>query len=130
MPILCPGDLVLVIPVITVLKLKQTMSRFLSSNNPCTNTVGICQNTDLLANTIPEAPDGKLSLEKVRELQKSDSIIGKIITWKDNNERPDWSDISQLSPNCKHYWARWNSLYMRSDVLYRKWESIDGANVQ
>ncbi|KAF8771470.1 Retrovirus-related Pol polyprotein like [Argiope bruennichi] len=37
------------------------------------------------------------------------------------------ADIAPLfHPTTKRYWALWDSLHLRNDVLYRKWESDDG----
>jgi len=60
----------------------------------------------------------------MRELQQS------VLQWKENNQRPELSDISHFSAIFIHYWARWDSLYVRSGVLNCKWESTDGQTLQ
>ena len=56
-----------------------------------------------------------------------DPDIKRVIEYKESNSKPEWQDISQLSTTFKYYWARWDVLYLRAGVLYRKWETFDGA---
>ena len=49
---------------------------------------------------------------------------------KGGNERPEWSQVSALSEVTKNCWAQWDSLCLRNDILYRKWESSDGTTTR
>ena len=46
------------------------------------------------------------------------------------NYRPDWSSVSSNSEVTKIYWAQWDSLVLKNDILYRKWESSDGKEIR
>ncbi|GBM57937.1 hypothetical protein AVEN_206008-1 [Araneus ventricosus] len=43
-------------------------------------------------------------------------------------DRPSWQEIAPESPATKRYWALWDSLQLKDDVLYRKWESDNGSS--
>ena len=65
--------------------------------------------------------------EEMVEAQRTDPDIAPILRAKvDGDQRPTWEDISIESPATKSYWAEWDRLYLRGDLLYRKWESNDG----
>ncbi|GFU77781.1 retrovirus-related Pol polyprotein from transposon 412 [Trichonephila clavipes] len=65
--------------------------------------------------------------ESVRKDQLADPEIKPIIEFKESSdEKPSWQDIAPFHPTTKRYWALWDSLHLRKDVLYRKWESDDG----
>jgi len=64
--------------------------------------------------------------EQIKDDQKQDTDLVKIITAKERDERPDWKDISKESPVVKAYWAQWQSLHIINGCLYRQWESEDG----
>ena len=65
-----------------------------------------------------------------RELQKEDPDIAPIWTrLARGEERPRWNEISEHSLATKSYWGEWQRLRMREGVIYRKWESSDGAKV-
>ena len=65
-----------------------------------------------------------------RELQKEDPDIAPIWTrLARGEERPRWNEISEHSLATKSYWGEWQRLKMREGVIYRKWESSDGAKV-
>ena len=71
-----------------------------------------------------------ISIEEMKNQQIADPTIKPIIEFKEAREgKPDWSDVSNLSPSTKYYWARWETLYLRSGVLYRKWENFDGKDI-
>ena len=64
------------------------------------------------------------------ELQKEDPDIAPIWTRQARGEeRPRWNEISEHSLATKSYWGEWQRLKMREGVIYRKWESSDGAKV-
>lgn len=66
--------------------------------------------------------------EDLRESQLSDPDISIVYQWKKENERPPWSSIYSYSEAVKFYWSRWDSLHLRDEILYRKWETDDGKS--
>ena len=40
------------------------------------------------------------------------------------------SQVSAHSEVTKNYWAQWDSLCLRNDILCQKWESLDGTTTQ
>ena len=67
------------------------------------------------------------SMQGIIDAQKGDSKNGPIIRWMmEGNGRPQWTSVSACSEVTKIYWAQWDSLVMKQDILYRKWESTDG----
>lgn len=56
-----------------------------------------------------------------------DEEIGYILEKKREGERPVWQDVARFSPQLKYYWSIWDSLEVREGLLFRKWESHDGA---
>ena len=66
--------------------------------------------------------------EEMEESQKSDLDIGPIITYKTNgDQKPTWEEISATSAATKALWGSWNSLNIRDELLYRKWEITNGT---
>ena len=67
--------------------------------------------------------------EEMEEAQRRDPDLAPIMRAKvDGDQRPSWEDISIESPATKAYWAEWDRLYLREDILYRKWESDNGEH--
>ncbi|GFU21649.1 hypothetical protein TNCV_2423371 [Trichonephila clavipes] len=65
--------------------------------------------------------------ESVRKKQLADPEIKPIIEFKESSDKKlSWQDIASFHPTTKRYWALWDSLHLRNEVLYRKWESDDG----
>ena len=57
---------------------------------------------------------------QIIDAQKGDSNIGPIIRWMmEGNGRPEWTSVSACSEVTKIYWAQWDSLVMKQDILYR-----------
>ena len=71
--------------------------------------------------------NGILDVDILRTEQMKDEDLKRIIEFKEAGDRPEWSEISNLSTTFKYYWARWNVLHLRAGVLYRKWERFDGS---
>ncbi len=77
-----------------------------------------------------EVDDVVLSEESIRKAQQDDPDIGPMIQWKKrSNSRPSWKDISATSRSTKSYWAQWDRMELRNDILYRRWESAVGDEV-
>lgn len=45
-----------------------------------------------------------------------------IIQFKELNHRPDWEEISHLNSDFKIYLFHWDSLELKDNILYRRWE--------
>ena len=67
---------------------------------------------------IDEHPENDIS-----NLQQNDPDIKEILKWVKDKTKPKWEDISHTSETCKYYWARFDSLSYRNEILYHKWES-------
>ncbi len=71
--------------------------------------------------------DAEWTDEEMVDAQQTDADIAPILRAKvDGDQRPSWEEISIESPATKSYWAEWDRLYLRGDLLYRKWESNNG----
>ncbi|CAB4041567.1 Hypothetical predicted protein, partial [Paramuricea clavata] len=70
------------------------------------------------------------SLQDIAEAQRKDADIGPVIKWMREDSRPGWSVVSPRSKVTKTYWAQWDSLCLKNNVLYRKWESSDGTDIR
>ena len=71
--------------------------------------------------------DTMWTTEEMVDAQRTDPDVSPILRSKvDGDQRPTWEEISIESPATKSYWAEWERLYLRGDLLYRKWESDDG----
>lgn len=74
---------------------------------------------------------GRVGPQDIVKAQKMDPAIGRVIRWmRCGTGRPQWSEISALSEVTKTFWAQWDSLCLRNDILYRKWESSDGLTTR
>jgi hypothetical protein len=61
----------------------------------------------------------------LRREQLNDQGIGPILEEVESGQCPEWKDIADSSPIYKSYWAQWNSLAARNDILKRHWKSLD-----
>ncbi|GFV73827.1 retrovirus-related Pol polyprotein from transposon 412 [Trichonephila clavipes] len=69
---------------------------------------------------------GPWTYESIRKDQLADPEIKPILEFKESSdEKPSWQDIGPFHPTTKRYWALWDALHLRNDVLYRKWKSDD-----
>ena len=53
----------------------------------------------------------------------ADRSIFHIVKWKDAGNCPEWPAIAHLDLTTQAYLAQWDSLALREDVLYHRWES-------
>ena len=67
-----------------------------------------------------------LTAEKLIEYQKIDMDLNFLISWKEKGEKPVWETVSPCSLAVKYHWSRWDTLYLKAGMLYRKWENADG----
>ncbi|GBM67230.1 hypothetical protein AVEN_208939-1 [Araneus ventricosus] len=83
---------------------------------------------DISVEALTMTTEDRWSLSEIRKAQLEDLDIRPILKLKQNSaDRPSWQEIARESPATKHYWALWNSLYLKVGVLYHKWESDDGG---
>ena len=74
-----------------------------------------------------QTPTKLWTKEEMIEAQELDSDIGPIIKLKlSHDNKPEWEELSSESAATKALWSSWNSLSIRNDMLYRKWETLDG----
>lgn len=67
------------------------------------------------------------STEEMKDAQKDDPDIEPILSLLLNQtEKPTWEQVSSFSSGAKALWSSWKNLYMRSGLLYRKWETLNG----
>jgi hypothetical protein len=67
-----------------------------------------------------------LTAEKLIEYQKNDMDLNFLISWKEKGEKSVWETVSPCSPAVRYQWSRWDTLYLKAGILYRKWENADG----
>jgi hypothetical protein len=67
-----------------------------------------------------------LTAEKLIEYHKNDMDLNFLISWKEKGEKPVWETVSPCSPAVRYQWSRWDTLYLKAGILYRKWENADG----
>lgn len=74
--------------------------------------------------------DTEITKEEIRKAQLSDPTLGKLVTMVENEEqRPEWKEISGFSSEFKMYWSQWKQLVVKEGILCRRWESNDGKQV-
>ena len=66
------------------------------------------------------------------EAQKNDPAISKLLEWKQCKEMPSPTEVSQQSPEIRHYWLYWNSLEVHDNLLFKRSYHLDGdsSNLQ
>ena len=53
------------------------------------------------------------------DAQQNDSVIGKLLQWKESKSaRPAWKEISDEPSELKYWWARWDSIELVGGLLY------------
>ena len=52
--------------------------------------------------------------------QRNDEAISMVYSWLVDKSRPEYKDISHLSAELKCYWAKWDSLTLQNDLVYRR----------
>ncbi|KAL1254821.1 hypothetical protein QQF64_012882 [Cirrhinus molitorella] len=65
--------------------------------------------------------------EELRAAQAADPDIAPIKRWmKESEERPSWEDVSPNGPATKAYWSQWQRLYLKDDILVRRFYLKEG----
>lgn len=75
---------------------------------------------------------GETNFEKdisLSDEQRQDPIIGQLFKWKLDGHRPEWPDVSAGTVELKHYWSKWDSIVMKNNILYQKWENDTGSRI-
>jgi len=67
----------------------------------------------------------KFSMSALRNKQLSDPDIGPILKWFESGSRPEGTEVCASSPATRHYWNYWHSLFLKEDVLFRKFMKRD-----
>ena len=75
-------------------------------------------------------PQPGWSDEELRKDQQEDDEVGPVLTWKERDQKPRWSDVADRSEATKSYLAQWDSLTLESGILKRRWESLNGRNIR
>lgn len=61
----------------------------------------------------------------MKEIQYNDPNFKNVIDWVQLGKKFSWEEISSTSETCKHYWVRYDSLIIKNDNLYHKWEGVN-----
>ena len=98
---------------------------------PCNETESPeVEDSKLFVNTV-SATDFQWPTCEVRNAQKSEEGLGWMHRAKSEGPlRPEWREVSPLGSEIKAYWGEWDRIHLRNEVLYRRWESDDGAKVR
>ena len=73
-----------------------------------------------------EIDSSEIGKERIVELQHLDVNIKVVLDLKEKGVKPAWSDISKYSPEDKYYWNHWDSMYVKNNILFRKFENEPG----
>ena len=65
------------------------------------------------------------SRENLRDWQRNDLDISKVLGWKQEGRRPDWSEMRAEGSFLRRYWSMWNEMEVHNEILYRRC-GIDG----
>ena len=57
--------------------------------------------------------------EQLKEWQREDIPINKVITWKTSGDKPPWESVKHEGRMVRIYWTMWKSLYLHQGTLYR-----------
>ncbi|KAK3743518.1 hypothetical protein QZH41_015906, partial [Actinostola sp. cb2023] len=80
---------------------------------------------------IPDSWTSRWSNEDLRQEQLKDPDLSPLIHWKETTaERPAWAEVSAESCAVKAYWSQWARVQLHDGVLYRRWETDSGEDVQ
>ena len=103
-------------------KLCSAMGLFEDRAKGCSLRSGKCR--DAASDNKCEKVDREL-----QKLQRADKQISLIIKWKEQDCKPEWSEIAEYGVELKFYWTIYESLALVDGVLYRLWEDEKGKSV-
>ena len=58
--------------------------------------------------------------EDLKESQENDPVIAPFIIWKEQQKRPDATQMIKHSPATRNLWLQWDSLILKEGVLYKQ----------
>ena len=58
------------------------------------------------------------SRSEMRREQLEDPVIGKVLRWVENGEKPNWESVACENTNIRRYWTIWDDLVILDSVLY------------
>ena len=91
-----------------------------------TSVTQIDENENIQAKVVSILP--YLTHEQLLTAQSGDSDINPVIQIiRSTNIKPKWSDVSHLSCESKILLSEWERLVLKNDLLYRKWENVQGT---
>ena len=106
-----------------------TVTETIHLTEPLTNSNSLnCSNVTILTGT-DQPTHAQYSDINIPTTQATDPDISPLIQWMQTRTRPDWQTVSPYSEVTKGYWSQWDSLFLRDDVLYRKFTSNDGLQI-
>jgi hypothetical protein len=69
------------------------------------------------------------SNDELENKQRTDTTLKLILSWKENNLKLGWAEVSKYGTEVKYYWNRIDSLEIKENILCRMWESEDGQTI-
>ena len=70
---------------------------------------------------------GYTTNKQMAENQLQDADLGKVIGWLGGNGKPSRDEVAVESPVARQLWLMWDQLKLAGGILFRKFESSDGA---
>jgi hypothetical protein len=58
--------------------------------------------------------------DELKESQENDPEIAPVLTWKEQQNRPDASQVMSYSPVTRNLWLQWDSLKVKEGILYKQ----------
>ncbi|POS82770.1 hypothetical protein EPUL_005785, partial [Erysiphe pulchra] len=99
------------------------------SRRPCEINCQHCSRQEEKAASVMRTTvvdDHWLNAELAKD-QEEDPELKYILNWKTNQEeRPSWQEVANLSRSVKAYWAQWNSIVVDAGLLKRVVENAEG----
>ena len=86
-------------------------------------TTKICNTTSQGSSQMSESQTNNISM---KQHQHQDTLLKYIIEEKEKRSKPEWKDIASRDDVLKFYWQRWDSLEVKDQTLYYKFENMKG----
>lgn len=105
-----------------------------TTNKACSNTIEKQDNVVINAVETENAEsnsnfrENETSQLNIAELQDKDFTLKLVKDLISNGIKPEWQEISKYGTEVKYYWARLDSMVLKNNTLYRKWETDDGSS--
>ena len=90
-----------------------------------------CTDDDTETNVDADAMLGVWPRSVVGKTQAADNDVGKLLQWMSKSKtRPTRDEIrvDSLSPTVRHMWLLWDQLFLKNNVLYKRWERLGKNN--